>query len=93
VNADEVLELSDERDQHDRRLLDAVRRAYLDGYRDGHADACREQDENWRQTPPLRIAAGPAYAVLEQLRYGPGGREHFGDPRPGDFPGRRESAA
>lgn len=24
---------------------------------------------------------------LEILRYGPGGRAHAGDPRPGDFPG------
>ena len=27
-------------------------------------------------------------AQLETLRYGPGGRAHFADPRPGDFPGR-----
>lgn len=25
---------------------------------------------------------------LETLRWGPGGREHFAAPRPGDFPGR-----
>lgn len=29
-------------------------------------------------------------AELEGLRWGPGGREHFADPRPGDFPGRAE---
>jgi len=27
-------------------------------------------------------------AQLETLRYGPGGRAHFADPQPGDFPGR-----
>ncbi len=27
-------------------------------------------------------------AELEVRRWGPGGREHFADPRPGDFPGR-----
>ncbi len=27
-------------------------------------------------------------AGLEVRRWGPGGREHFADPRPGDFPGR-----
>ena len=27
-------------------------------------------------------------AELETRRYGPGGRAHFADPRPGDFPGR-----
>ena len=29
-------------------------------------------------------------AQLEAMRYGPGGRAHFADPRPGDFPGRTE---
>jgi len=29
-------------------------------------------------------------ARLEAMRYGPGGRAHFADPRPGDFPGRTE---
>lgn len=27
-------------------------------------------------------------AELEARRWGPGGRAHFADPRPGDFPGR-----
>jgi multidrug efflux pump subunit AcrA (membrane-fusion protein) len=27
-------------------------------------------------------------AEMEGLRWGPGGRAHFADPRPGDFPGR-----
>ena len=27
-------------------------------------------------------------AALEEVRWGPGGREHFADPRPGDFPGQ-----
>jgi hypothetical protein len=27
-------------------------------------------------------------AELEARRWGPAGREHFADPRPGDFPGR-----
>ena len=29
-------------------------------------------------------------AELEARRWGPGGREHFADPRPGDFPGRKQ---
>jgi hypothetical protein len=29
-------------------------------------------------------------AELEARRYGPGGRAHFADPRPGDYPGRAE---
>jgi hypothetical protein len=27
-------------------------------------------------------------AEMEGLRWGPGGRKHFADPRPGDYPGR-----
>ena len=30
---------------------------------------------------------------METLRWGPEGRAHFGDPRPGDFPGRPEAEA
>lgn len=32
-------------------------------------------------------------AEHERAAYGPGGREHFGDPRPGDFPGRGAAGA
>jgi hypothetical protein len=32
-------------------------------------------------------------AELEARRYGPGGRAHFADPRPGDFPGRAAQKA
>ena len=32
-------------------------------------------------------------AELEARRWGPGGRAHFADPRPGDFPGRAEREA
>ena len=28
-------------------------------------------------------------AEMEARRWGPGGRAHFGDPRPGDYPGRQ----
>ena len=31
----------------------------------------------------------PVEAEQEMAAYGPGGRAHFGDPRPGDFPGRQ----
>jgi hypothetical protein len=34
-------------------------------------------------------AAARAHAAIEETRWGPGGRAHFADPRPGDFPGRR----
>jgi hypothetical protein len=34
------------------------------------------------------VGAGPDRAELEERRWGPGGRDHFADPRPGDYPGR-----
>lgn len=33
------------------------------------------------------VLASPDHADLETLRYGPGGRAHYGDRRPGDSPG------
>jgi hypothetical protein len=36
----------------------------------------------------MPVLLGPDYAELERRRWGPGGRAHFSDPRPGDFPGR-----
>ena len=51
-----------------------------------------------RQGADMEVAAGllgenneyraSMAADQELAAYGPGGREHFGDPRPGDFPGR-----
>ncbi len=54
----------------------------------------QEQAETQRQlaeqlTPVLM---SPTLAELETRRWGPGGRAHFGDPRPGDFPGRGSQA-
>jgi hypothetical protein len=34
------------------------------------------------------VVRGPDLAEIDERRWGPGGREHFADPRPGDFPGR-----
>jgi len=55
------------------------------------ADATRaaNADEEARlvEVPPP-VAHGISHAELEQRRWGPGGRAHFADPRPGDFPGR-----
>jgi hypothetical protein len=88
VNAAAVLALSGERDRHERRLVDAERRAYAAGYRDGRADERREDSERWRRTPLHRVNAGVTLAELELRRWGPGGRDRFGDPRPGDRFGR-----
>lgn len=85
-----VLALSDERDIWLRRLLDAERDAYRAGHDQGHAAGYAAGYEqavrDWKVTAGL-LPGGPAYAELERRRYGPGGRERFADPRPGDFPG------
>lgn len=52
-----------------------------------HAEA--EQAEAWHQFA-ARVAHGIPFADLEERRWGPGGREHFADPRPGDYPGRKQ---
>ena len=67
-----LLELSDERDQHERRRLAAERRAYLDGYRDG-ADAGRrfEADEmaaRWNAAAKPIACGGPTFAELQRRR-------------------------
>ena len=38
------------------------------------------------------VVSGPSHAELEERRWGPGGRAHFADPRPGDYPGRGAQA-
>jgi hypothetical protein len=70
--------------------LQLGREMYQAGYRAAEADMAARWDRIAR--PAVR---GPAHADLEAERWGPGGREHFGDPRPGDFPGRaaREAEA
>ena len=67
------------------------RQLVQEAYEQGRADGWREALETgWRdrQANPLVTGAGPTRAELDILRWGPGGRERFGDPRPGDFPGR-----
>lgn len=97
MTRDELL-ASDERDVWSQRSLDW----WSDGYRAGWAardevgggvtvvdynaaDLARMQGE-WADQ------ARAAYAGLDARRYPPRGREHFGDPRPGDFPGRGDRA-
>ena len=84
-----LLELSDERDLWQRRLLGAEQAAYARGYADAQADMAAA----WHAVADPVARGGPKHAELEERRWGPEGREHFGDPRPGDFPGRRVTAA
>jgi hypothetical protein len=72
----ELLALSHERDLWLRRVLDAWR----EGYQAALSDAVVES--------LLRVypAAGHV-SEIEKRRYPPDGREHFADPRPGDYTG------
>ena len=55
-------------------------------YEAGRRDAEAEMADRWsRVAAPVR---GPDLEEIEARRWGPGGRAHFADPRPGDFPGR-----
>ena len=56
-------------------------------YARGRQDAEADMAARWQQVARAAVH-GPDHADLELERWGPGGREHFGDPRPGDFPGR-----
>jgi hypothetical protein len=87
-----LLAWSDERDLYRRLMLDRWRQGYRlgreDGWRAGYEAACRDQAASWRAVAGPVARSGPSFAELERRRWGPGGRAHFGDPRPGDYPGR-----
>jgi hypothetical protein len=53
----------------------------------GYAAAEADMDAAWNRIARAAVR-GPSHAELEEKRWGPAGRAHFGDPRPGDFPGR-----
>lgn len=66
-----------------RRLCrEAARDAYQRGYYDGYERGARILEAEWPTV--VKGLDGPTHEELETLRYGPGRREHFGDPRPGD---------
>jgi hypothetical protein len=59
-------------------------------YAAGRRDAEAEMAERWNRIagPVSRARDHGGIEEIEVRRWGPGGRAHFGDPRPGDFPGR-----
>ena len=71
---------------------EAYEAGHADGYRAGYRQAGADQAAGWNQIARAAIG-GPAHAELEERRWGPGGRAHFADPRPGDFPGRETTRA
>ena len=55
-------------------------------YEAGRRSAEAEMAAAWARV--TAVVRGPGLAEIEERRWGPGGRAHFGDARPGDFPGR-----
>ena len=67
-----------------REMFQAGQRA---GFEAGYRQADADQAARWAEvTQP--VTHGICRAELVERRRGPGGRAHFADPRPGDFPGR-----
>lgn len=93
----ELLELSSERDAWMARLGDEYRLGYAIGHALGVDEGRRleaaERDRAWNAAARPIARGGTTHAELERRRWGPRGREHFGDPRPGDFTGRQKGAA
>jgi len=59
----------------------------LTAERDALAAELRNRDRAWIEAATPIARRGPTFADLELRRWGPGGRAHFGDPRPGDYMG------
>ena len=91
MTPDEAIEAADLVEVETKYLHQFAREAYeaghVDGYRAGYRQADADQAARWNQAARA-VTDGPAHAELEERRWGPGGRAHFADPRPGDFPGR-----
>lgn len=87
----EVLERSDEYDAWLARLERGEAASYERGRADGIIIGRRleatERDQAWARFAGPIARGGPSFAELEIRRWGPGGREHFADPQPGDYMG------
>lgn len=90
--AADLLALSDERDAWQRvalaREAAAWHAGYLDGIEAGRDIQRRADTAGWRDLA-RRAQSGLPFSWLERRRWGPGGRAHFADPRPGDHPGQQ----
>lgn len=68
--------------------LQAYEMGRADGWRDGYERGARLLEAEWPSIVAPITRDRKTRAEVELLRWGPGGRERFGDPRPGDrFPG------
>lgn len=75
------------------------RQAYLHGFKAGYQVGYDAANEDWwialapARQAAARAARNPTHAELATRRWEPGGREHFADPRPGDYPGQGGDAS
>jgi hypothetical protein len=81
----EAIEAAEVAEAETAYRLQFAREMYQVGYRQAEADMAAR----WQEIARAAIS-GPSHADLEAERWGPGGREHFRDPRPGDYPGRKQ---
>jgi hypothetical protein len=91
MSPDEAIEAAAAAEAETRYRNQLAREAYEAGRQAGYRQAAADEEARWRQTPPVLVPHSPSHAELEERRWGPGGREHFADPRPSDFPGREIS--
>ncbi len=69
-----------------RRQLcrEAFERGRAFGDREGYERARAEQAADWHAVAHPASRGGESHTTYEERRWGPLGREHFADPRPGD---------
>jgi hypothetical protein len=60
---------------------------YADGIERGRRLEAAQRDREWNEAARPIAKGGPSHSELELRRWGPGGREHYGDPQPGDYQG------
>lgn len=77
----------------------AAREAYdaglAEGWRLGYEHGARLRQTEWPRAIAKLLSGEPSLEELELRRWGPGGRERFGDPRPSDRlrPTRQKAAS
>ncbi len=82
MTPEEVFERADEIATETRYRIEFAREAQHAGFEAGRRSAFAEMARAWAHA--AKAVTGP----VDERRWGPGGRAHFADPRPGDFPGR-----
>jgi hypothetical protein len=86
VTPEEAIEAAELVETEERYRRQVGREMYAAGRRDAEA----EMAERWNRIagPVSRARDAGGIEEIAARRWGPGGRAHFADPRPGDFPGR-----